>query len=148
MNLNKLHIIGRVTKQPELKTFDSGAVLCSFSVATNHIYKNKDGEKVEETEFHNITAFGKTAETIVKYVVKGQELYVCGRLKTDTYEKEGQKHYSTKVILEQFQFGAKPKGTSNETGNKSGDDQRVDESEDGVDKIVREEGIDPEEIPF
>ena len=144
MNLNKLHLVGRVTKQPELKTFDSGAVLCSFSVATNHIYKNKDGEKVEETEFHNITAFGKTAETIVKYVTKGQELYVCGRLKTDMWEKEGQKHYSTKVILEQFQFGAKPKGTSNE----SGDDQRVDESEDGVDKIVREEGIDPETIPF
>lgn len=144
MNLNKLQIIGRVTRQPELKTFDSGAVLTSFSIATNNIYKNKAGEKVEETEFHNITAFGKVAETIAKYVIKGQELYVCGRIKTNTYEKEGQKHYSTKVILETFQFGAKPKGsetaTQNSTAVENFDKQTEDKS--------KTDEINSSDIPF
>lgn len=150
INLNKLQIVGRVTKQPELKTFDSGAVLCSFSIATNHTYKNKAGEKIEETEFHNITSFGKMAETIARYVIKGQELYVCGRVKTDTYEKEGQKHYSTKIILENFQFGAKPKGAEN---NEQGQTQTQEAPKDAFNEAMESKGkssdeIKPEDIPF
>ena len=110
MYINSATIIGRVTKQPEAKTFPSGQMVTSFSIATNRDYKTKDGEKKEETEFHNIVAFGRTAEVISQYVVKGQELYVEGRIQTRSWETDGKKNYRTEIICEKFQFGQKPKG--------------------------------------
>ena len=111
MNLNKIFIIGRVTKNPEQRLMPSGSSITSFSLATNRVWKDKDGQKKEESEFHNCTAFGKTAETIATYVVKGQEILVEGRIKTDSWEKDGKKNYSTKIIVESFQFGQKPAGS-------------------------------------
>jgi single-strand DNA-binding protein len=110
MNLNKVFIVGRVTRAPEQRSMPSGSSVTSFSLATNRVWKDKDGQKQEETDFHNCTAFGKTAETIATYVVKGQEILVEGRIKTDTWEKDGVKKYSTKIIVESFQFGQKPAG--------------------------------------
>jgi len=111
MNLNQVHLIGRVTKQPELKSLSGGTQVVSFGLATNNIYKNKAGEKVEEADFHNVTAFGKLAETIAQYVVKGQELYVSGRIKYESWDKtDGTgKGYRTSIIAGNFQFGQKPK---------------------------------------
>lgn len=143
MNINKVIIVGRMTRAPELKALPNGNQVCSFSIATGYKYKDKDGKEVEQTEFHNITAFGKVAEVIAQYVVKGQELFVEGRLKTDQWEKEGQKHYSTKIILEKFQFGSKPKNYQENTAE-SQVDNKVDKTE-GVDE---EEEINPEDIPF
>ena len=111
MNLNQVHLIGRVTKEPELKALSGGTQVVSFGLATNNVYKNRDGEKVEEVDFHNVTAFGKLAETIAQYVVKGQELYVSGRIKYESWDKtDGTgKGYRTSIIAGNFQFGQKPK---------------------------------------
>lgn len=109
MYLNKTQIIGNLTRDPELKTLPSGVKVANFSIATNYSYKNKDGEKMEEVEFHNVVAFGKQAEVIAQYCKKGSQLYVEGRLKTQSWEDagSGKKMYRTETILESFQFGKK-----------------------------------------
>jgi single-strand DNA-binding protein len=84
MNLNKAQVVGRITQPLELKKMPNGNSVLNFSVATNYGYKNANGEKVEETEFHNIVSFGKQAEVVAQYFVKGQEIYCEGRLKTNT----------------------------------------------------------------
>jgi single-strand DNA-binding protein len=115
MNLNKIFLIGRVTKQPEKRTMPSGSAITTFSIATNRVWKDKDVQKKEETEFSNCTAFGKTAETISTYVVKGQEIMVEGRIHTSQWlGKDGTKKYSTGIIVESFQFGQKPAGVRTE----------------------------------
>lgn len=114
MNLNSVHIIGRVTKQPELRETPSGMTICSFSVATNHYRK----DKTEEVEFHNITTFSFLAERIAKYVTKGQEVFVEGRMKTESWtSKDGQKRYKTGVIAERVEFGARVGGAAGAGGN-------------------------------
>lgn len=111
MNVNKCILVGRLTKDPELKTLPQGSVVASFSVATGRTWKDKDGKKQEETEFHNVVSFGKQAEIIAQYVKKGHELYVEGRLKTRGWQDANQvKHYRTEIVMEDFQFGAKPGG--------------------------------------
>lgn len=140
MNLNKAQVIGRVTSKPEGKALPNGTTVTSFSLATNHVYK-KDDQKHEETEFHNIVAFAGLADTIVRYVVKGQEIYIEGRLKTQSWEDKetGKKMYRTEIIADKMEFGQKPKGSestqSESTGNTSAQD-------------MPEEEINPEDIPF
>ena|SRR3990167_6805774 len=112
MNLNKCQIIGRVTKDPELKTLPSGSAVTNFSLATNRTYKDKDGEKKEEVEFINCVVFGKAAETIAQYVRKGSLLYVEGRIQTRSWEgTDGKKNYRTEIVVENFQFGPKSANT-------------------------------------
>lgn len=113
MNVNKSILVGRVTRDPELKALPSGSKVVSFSLATNRTWKNSEGAKQEETDFHNLVAFGKVAEVIAQYVKKGQLIYVDGRMKTRSWEDtEGKKNYRTEVIIENFQFGPKPTGSS------------------------------------
>lgn len=115
MNLNKTILVGRVTKQPEVRVLPSGSKVCTFSLATNRTWKQEGkNEKQEETTFHNIVAFGRTAETIGQYVIQGQEILVEGRISNRSYnDKDDKKAYRSEVILETFQFGQKPKGTGN-----------------------------------
>lgn len=138
MNLNKIHLIGRVTKDPEVKALPSGVQVCSFSLATNRTWKDKDGAKQEETDFHNVVAFGKQAEVIGQYVKKGQLLFVEGRNKTRTWEHPTHKinMYRTEIIVENFQFGPKAGNTAAAT---SSDDSGID---------FPEEEINPDDIPF
>jgi single-strand DNA-binding protein len=111
MNLNRADLIGRVTRTPELKKLPSGVSVTSFGVATNHVYKNKAGEKIENVAFHNCVIFGTGAEVFSAYVVKGQEVYVSGRIDYREWEKkDGGKAQRTEIIVENFQFGQKPKG--------------------------------------
>jgi len=111
MNLNKATIIGRVTQDIELKTTNTGRQVASFSIATNRTWKDQSGAKQEKTDFHNIVAWGRQAEVIAQYVTKGQELYVEGRLETRSWDDDsGKKNYRTEIILDQFEFGAKPGG--------------------------------------
>lgn len=112
MNLNQANLIGRVTRDPELKSTSSGTAVASFSIATNHVYKNQTtGEKVENVSFHNCVIFGRGAEVFSQYVVKGQEVYVSGRIQYQEWEKkDGSKGYRTDILVENFQFGQKPKG--------------------------------------
>ena len=95
--LNKVMIIGRLGRDPEMRYTPNGAAVTSFTIATDRSYTS-NGEKVTETEWHNITAWAKLAEIVNQYCKKGQLVYVEGRLKTDKYDKDGVTHYATKVI--------------------------------------------------
>ena len=113
MNVNKVFICGRLTKKPELKSTSSGQKVSSFSMATSSVYIDKAGAKQENTEFHNIVAWGKTAETICVYMDKGSLMFVEGRLTTRSWDdKNGTKRYTTEIVCERVQFGPKPAGTT------------------------------------
>lgn len=99
-------LYGNITKDPELKSLPSGIQVCNFSVATNRTWKDKDGNKQESADFHNIVIFGRQAETVHQYMRKGSALFIEGRLQTRSYEaKDGAKRYVTEVVAERTQFG-------------------------------------------
>ena len=100
---NQVQLIGHVGQEPEIKTFEGDKKLANLSIATNEVYKNDKGEKVEETQWHRITAWGKTAELIEKYVTKGKEIAVQGKLTHRSYDdKNGEKKYVTEVIVSEL----------------------------------------------
>ncbi|AVI50454.1 single-stranded DNA-binding protein [Pukyongia salina] len=100
---NKVQLIGRLGQDPEIINLDSGKKLAKFTVATNDSYKNANGERVEDTQWHNVVAWGKTAEIIENYVTKGKEIAVEGKLTHRSYEdKEGIKRYSTEVVCNEL----------------------------------------------
>lgn len=102
MSVNIISLIGRVGKDPEVRHLDSGNAVANFSLATTETYKDKSGDKKEETQWHNCVAWGKTAEVVEKYVHKGDQLYVSGKLVYEQYEKEGQKHTTAKVRIDKM----------------------------------------------
>lgn len=96
---NKVQLIGHVGQEPEIKTFDGGKKVANFTLATNESYKNEKGEKVEQTEWHRVSAWGKVADIIEKYVTKGKEIAIEGKLTYRSYEdKNGEKRYTTEVV--------------------------------------------------
>ena len=100
---NKVQLIGNLGSNPEIITLESGKKLAKFSIATNERYKNTQGEQVTDTQWHNIVAWNKTAEIIEKYLEKGSEVAVEGKLTTRSYEtKEGEKRYFTEVICNEI----------------------------------------------
>lgn len=101
-----------MTKDPEVRALPNGTKVTSFGVATNRNWKDANGAKQEEVEFHNTVAFGKVAEIIGQYVKKGQLIFLQGRLKTQSWEKDGVKKYKTEVIVEDMQMGPKAAGGS------------------------------------
>lgn len=109
-SLNKVMIIGNMTRIPEIKTTPNGVKIAMFSVATNRSWKDANGEKKSEVEFHNIVAWDKLAELIEKFGEKGQRVYVEGYLKTRTWDDEaGKKNYRTEVIaLSWMMTGSRP----------------------------------------
>ena len=112
MNVNKVIIIGRLTRDPELRTTSSGQTVANLSVATSRQWKDQSGQKQEKTDFHSVVAWGRQGEVIGQYFIKGQEIYVEGRLETRSWDDKetGKKMYRTEIILEKFEFGAKPGG--------------------------------------
>lgn len=111
MNLNKVFVLGRVTADPILKSTATGMQVVNFSVATNRVWNNKAGSKQEETEFHNIVAWGKQAEIVGRFLKKGGLVLVEGRLQTRTWDdKSGQKRKTTEIVCEKLQLGPKPMG--------------------------------------
>ena len=97
---NSVQLIGNVGNDPEIKNFDGGKKLASFTMATNESYKNDKGEKVEETQWHRLTAWGKTADIIEKYVTKGKEIAIGGKLTHRSYDdKNGEKRYVTDILV-------------------------------------------------
>lgn len=99
---NRIQLIGNLGNDPEIITLESGAKLAKFSLATNETYRNSDGEKVTNTQWHNVTAWNKTAEIIEHYVTKGSEIMVDGKLTYKSYEKEGERKYITEVICNEI----------------------------------------------
>ena len=95
---NKVQLIGNLGNDPEIVNLDGGAKLAKFSIATNETYKNAKGEKVTDTQWHNVVAWGKTAEIVENYLTKGNEVAVEGKLTHRSYEnKEGEKGYITEI---------------------------------------------------
>lgn len=111
MNLNKAILIGRLTRDPEVRTITSGKQVASFSIANNISWKNADGEKQDKTEFHNIVAWGKLGEICGQYLTKGQEVYIDGRIETRNWEgQDGVRRNRTEIIAENMQMGQRPRG--------------------------------------
>jgi single-strand DNA-binding protein len=121
MNVNKVIIVGRLTRDPEKKVIPSGQTVTNFSVATSSRWKGDNGEQNEKTEYHNVVAWGKRGEVIAQYMTKGQEIFVEGRLETRSWDDQesGKKMYRTEIILDNFEFGAKPGGASRGEYNNS-----------------------------
>jgi single-strand DNA-binding protein len=100
---NKVQLVGNTGNDPEIITLESGKKLAKLTIATNESYKNDKGEKVTDTQWHNVVAWGKTAEIIEKYVVKGNHLAVEGKLTHRTYDdKNGEKRYITEIVLSEL----------------------------------------------
>lgn len=100
---NKVQLIGNLGNNPEMITLESGKKLAKFSIATNEVYKNAKGEKVTDTQWHNIVAWNKTAEIVEKYITKGSEVMIEGKLTSRSYEtKDGEKKYITEVVCNEI----------------------------------------------
>ncbi len=100
---NKVQLIGNLGNDPEIITMDSGKKLAKFSIATNESYKNAQGERVTDTQWHNVIAWGKTADIIESYVTKGKEVAIEGKLTNRSWEdKEGVKRYTTEVVCNEL----------------------------------------------
>ena len=100
---NRVQLIGNVGNDPEIKTFDGGRKLANLTIATNDSYKNDKGEKVEQTEWHKVVAWGKTADLIEKYVTKGNQIGIEGKLTHRSYDdKNGEKRYITEIVVNEL----------------------------------------------
>lgn len=109
-SLNRAQIVGNLTRDPEMRYVPSGQAVCSFSVATNRRWKDKDGNQQDQTEFHNIVAWGKLAEISNQYLKKGNKVYLEGRLQTRTWDgQDGSKKNRTEIVAENMIF-LTPKG--------------------------------------
>ena len=148
MYLNKAMIYGNLTRDPEMKALPSGMQVCSFSVATNRSYNDRDGKRQEAVEYHNVTSFGKQAEVIAKYLTKGSGVYVEGRLQTNSWEKDGVKQYRTEIIVDKFEFG--PKGGGNGGGGNASAASNTGGNNNSAPVLPEypTEDINPEDIPF
>ncbi len=112
MNVNKAIIVGRLTRDPEIRTTAGGKTVASLSLATTTTWTDKGtNQRQEQTEFHNVVLWGRTAEIAGQYLIKGQEAYVEGRIQTRAYTaKDGTERRVTEIIADTLQLGAKPLG--------------------------------------
>ncbi len=153
MYLNKAIIIGNLTRDPEIKALPSGIQVCSFSVATNRVWKDKNGAKQESVDFHNIVVFGRQAETAGQYLKKGQSVLVEGRIQTRSWDdKDGQKKYRTEIVADRVQFGPKAGAGGGSAGGGYSKPEGItpksapQEAPGGIEYPTDE--INPEDIPF
>ena len=120
--VNKVILIGRLGKDPAVKYTPSGRAVANFSIATNEAW-TKEGEKHEQTDWHNIVLWGKTAEIAGQYLVKGSRVFIDGKLRTRQYDKDGQTHYMTEVIGDRLEFlDSKPQGQDNVPNEQGSED--------------------------
>ncbi|HQU07511.1 MAG: single-stranded DNA-binding protein [Parcubacteria group bacterium 21-54-25] len=149
MYLNKALIYGNLTRDPEVRALPSGQQVVTFGVATNRTYKNKEGQKQEATEFHNVVAFGRLAELIGQYMKKGRPIYIEGRLQTRSWESDGRKNYRTEIVADTFQFGADGGTGRGSAAGESGTASAPTKDAESAESIqYPDEDINPEDIPF
>lgn len=148
--MNKAIIAGRLAHTPELKALPSGVMVMNASVATNYVYYDKDKQKQEVTDWHQIVAYGKTAENIAKYFMGGDQIIIEGRMTTRSWEVEGEKgkRYRTEIMVERFDFGAKSNRDDRKTAAPSQKERNNDPREESALPEYPEEEINPEDIPF
>jgi single-strand DNA-binding protein len=120
MNVNKVMLVGRLTRDVEIRNTASGQSVASISMATNRFWKDKSGQRQEQTEFHNVVLWGRLAEIAGQYLTKGQEAYIEGRLQTRKYTaKDGTERRTTEIVAENMQLGSRPQGSSGASSNYS-----------------------------
>jgi single-strand DNA-binding protein len=151
MYLNKAIVIGNLTRDPELRSLPSGVKVCTFSLATNRVWKDKNGARQESADYHNVVVFGRQAETVAQYMKKGSSILVEGRMQTRSWEDKtsGEKKYRTEIVADRTQFGPKGGAVSGGGTTSVGSKMPASESSGEVDAIeYPEEDISPEDIPF
>jgi len=149
MYINKAMIYGNLTRDPEMRALPSGMQVCTFSIATNRVYNDRDGKRQEATEYHNITVFGKQGENCAKYLHKGNSAYIEGSLRTSSWEKEGVKQYRTEIVADRVQFG--PKGAGAGASSAAQGENNSSNSNQNSAPVLPDyptEEINPEDIPF
>jgi len=99
---NNVQLIGRLGNTPEIRTFESGKKMATFSLATNDVYSNNKGDRIEDTQWHNIVVWGKKVDIVERYLEKGSEVAVTGKLTYRNYEVEGEKRFSTEINLQEL----------------------------------------------
>lgn len=147
MDLNKVLLYGNLTRDPELRALPSGMNVVNFSIATNRVFRDRDGKKQEQTDFHNIVVFGRQADTVSQYLKKGAGAFIEGRLQTRSWEKDGKKMYRTEVVADRVQFG--PRGAGGGGGGRRDAEEPQDSGAPaggGID--YPKDDINPDDIPF
>ena len=145
--MNLAILVGRLVHTPELKALPSGVKVANMSLATNYFYTKDGGEKVEGADWHNLTAYGKTAETMAQYLKGGDQIIVHGSIKTRSWDDKdgGAKRYRTEINVERFEFGAK----NMKRDDRQHEDQSAPTDADAPDTVeYPEDDINPEDIPF
>ncbi len=152
MNLNKVFILGNVTRDPELRQIPSGQSVTTFGVATNSFYTDKSGQKQKRAEFHTVVAWGRQAEIASQFLKKGGLVMVEGRLQTRSWQdKQGNERQTTEIVCERMQLGPRSTGDSGavRTGEARQSSQVRDEIHEELPEISIDDGeIKPENIPF
>lgn len=156
MYLNKALIYGNLTRDPEQRSLPSGVTVTSFSVATNRVWKDKNGAKQESTDYHNVVVFGRQAETAAQYLKKGSGVFVEGRIQTRSWDdKEGKKQYRTEIVADRVQFGPRGGGGGGDfgggasAGGKGKSAAQPTPAKEELDTIeYPDEDVNPDDIPF
>ncbi len=146
MNLNKVILVGRLASDPEVKTTQSGQMVCTFRMATNRTW-TKEGQKQEQTEFHSIVLWSKLAEISSRYLSKGGLVLIEGRLQTRSWQdSSGNKKYRTEIVAERLQLG--PKGMRSANSAAMPTAEKAMPTQEEIPVIQEEEEIDIKDIPF
>ncbi len=151
MYFNRAIVIGNLTRDPELRSLPSGIQVASFSVATNRVWKDKNGVKQESVDYHNIVVFGRQAETTAQYLRKGSSVLVEGRMQTRSWDSpDGKKNYRTEIAADRVQFGPRNSGAPGASPAPVKAEGKSDEqAAPPVDTIeYPEENINLDDIPF
>lgn len=154
MNVNKVILVGRLTRDPEVRTTASGQTVTSIGLATGRTWTDKNGQKQEKTEFHNVVFWGRPAEVAGQYLVKGQEIFLEGRLESRKYTgKDGVERKVTDVVAESFQFGSKPQGAGRgnyqaQSSNQSGSQAPKEEQIPTINLDEEQGEVKIEDVPF
>jgi len=150
MYINKAMIYGNLGSDPELKALPSGTNVATFSIATTRVYKDKDGNKQEQTDWHNIVVFGRQAETTAQYLHKGNAAFIEGRIQTRSWEADGVKKYRTEIVADRVQFGPKAGSGGAPVATQGDESAEPTPAAPAAGKGIEypEEDIDPDDIPF
>lgn len=149
MYLNKAIVIGNLTRDPELRSLPSGIQVATIGVATNRVWKDKDGGKKEDTQYHNVVIFGRQAETVSQYLRKGSSVLVEGRMQTRSWDaSDGTKKYRTEIVADRVQFGPRSSGSAPSQSSPSTPKEDTADAP-PVDSIdYPEESVNVDDIPF
>lgn len=147
MYLNKAFIIGNLTRDPELKSLPSGVPVANFAVATSRVWKNKDGQRQEDTQYHNVVVFGPQARNVAQYLKKGSNVLVEGRMQTRSWDApDGQKKYRMEIVADTVQFGPRRDGQA----ASGGEENQAAAAPAGEAEAIQypTDDINPDDIPF